>query len=166
MARVKANRVAVYVYRINRAGPEFLQLHRSISSGDYALSWQTVYGGIKQNESAIDAAQRELREETGLSAVQLHQVEYLEGFYHRSRDRVTLLPVFAARVGGNAKIKLNSEHDAHRWVPLSQVAGLFVWRVQRQAIEIIVQDIIGESPARDLLRILPVKKGIDHPVAR
>lgn len=155
MPRVKANRIAVYVYRIAKSGPEFLQLHRSASSGDYAGSWQTVYGGIKKDETAIAAAQRELTEETGLVPQFMHQVEYLEGFYHQTKDRVTLLPVFAAMVAANAKVKLNAEHDAHRWVSLDKVGELFVWRVQRQAIDIIVQDILGASPGKDLLQIVP-----------
>ncbi len=162
MARVKANRIAVYVYRIVNSGPQFLQLHRSASSGDYAGSWQTVYGGIKKGETAIAAAQRELTEETGLAPRLMHQVEYLEGFYHQTKDRVTLLPVFAAMAAANAKVKLNSEHDAHRWVPLHQVGELFVWRVQRQAIEIIVQDILGGSPGRELLQIVPARGKSDN----
>ena len=162
MARVKANRIAVYVYRLTQSGPDFLQLHRSASSGDYAGSWQTVYGGIKKGETAIAAAQRELIEETGLAPRFMHQVEYLEGFYHQTKDRVTLLPVFAVMADLNAKVKLNSEHDAHRWVPLHQVGELFVWRVQRQAIEIIARDILGGSPGKDLLQSVPPRGASGH----
>ncbi len=153
MAKVKANRIAVYVYRSGPAGVEFLQLRRAAGSGDYAGTWQTVYGGIKSGETAIAAARRELQEETGLTPRRMHQVEYLEGFYHRARDHVTFLPVFAVGVGRSAKITLDAEHDDHRWVPLADVGTHFVWRVQRRAIAIIVEDIIQGSPARDLLRI-------------
>ena len=151
MAKVKANRIAVYVFRTAAGGVEFLQLRRG--AGDYAGTWQTVYVGIENGETAVEAAQRELKEETGFTAVTLHQVEYLEGFYDRRRDRVSLLPVFAARVNRGARPTLDAEHNAYRWVPLDQVQRQFLWRVQRQAIQIIVEDIIGVSPARSLLRI-------------
>ena len=155
MAKLKANRIAVYVFRLGKTEPEFLQLYRSATSGEYAGSWQVVYGGIKNGETAIAAAQRELTEETGLVPEKMHQVEYLEGFYHRAKDRVTLLPVFAVQVSQKAKIKLDDEHDSYRWIPLSKVGESFVWRVQRTAIEIIVEDILGGSPGREMLRIFP-----------
>ncbi|HTV48469.1 MAG TPA: NUDIX domain-containing protein [Phycisphaerae bacterium] len=153
MPKVKANRVAVYVYRNGDNGIEFLQLHRSPGSGDYAGSWQTIYGGIKSKETAIEAAIREVKEETGLVPKEFYQVEYLESFYHRSRDRVTVLPVFAALMARNAKITLDAEHDAFRWVTAAEVSTHFVWRVQREAIDIIQRDIIGDSQAKKLLRI-------------
>jgi len=154
MPKIKSNRIAVYVYRTTPAGPEFLQLHRAKDHGEYAGIWGTVYGGIKSGESAIEAALRELHEETGLKPARFHQVEFLESFYHRGKDRICILPVFAAAAPRQFHVKLNEEHDAFRWVTLSEVDHSFVWRVQRQAIAIIHEDIIlGRPPAVDLLQI-------------
>ncbi len=153
MPKVKSNRVAVYVFRVSLTGPQFLQLHRAVGSGDYAGTWQTVYGGIKSGETAIAAALRELKEETQLTPKQFFQVEYLESFYHRARDRVTILPVFAAQIAANAKVIIDAEHDDFRWVAMNDVATHFVWRVQRQAIAIIEQDILGTAPAKGLLTL-------------
>ncbi|MGC9260855.1 MAG: NUDIX hydrolase [Phycisphaerae bacterium] len=151
MPKVKSNRVAVYVFRTLPGGTQFLQLRRAVGSGDYAGTWQTVYGRIKSGETAIAAARRELKEETGLTPKEFFQVEYLESFYHRAKDRVSILPVFAARVVPNATVMINEEHDDFRWVYLKDVATHFVWRVQRQAIAIIEQDILGAAPAKELL---------------
>ena len=153
MPKVKSNRVAVYAFRRLPDGTQFLQLHRAAGSGDYAGTWQTVYGGIKSGETAINAALRELQEETQLVPTNFFQVEYLESFYHRARDRVTVLPVFAAQIAPRAKVILDAEHDDYRWVDLADVGAHFVWRVQRQAIAIIEQDILGTSPAKELLTI-------------
>ncbi len=153
MPKVKSNRVAVYVFRHLAGGTQFLQLHRAAGSGDYAGTWQTVYGGIKSGETAINAALRELQEETQLVPTNFFQVEYLESFYHRARDRVTVLPVFAAQIAPRAKVILDAEHDDYRWVDLADVGAHFVWRVQRQAVAIIEQDILGTSPAKELLTI-------------
>ena len=153
MPKIKSNRVAVYVFRLLPAGTQYLQLRRAVDSGDYAGTWQTVYGRIKSGETAVTAARRELLEETGLVPKELFQVEYLESFYHRARDRVTVLPVFAAQVATNAEVLIDEEHDDYRWVDLADAPTHFVWRVQRQAIAIIEQDILGTSPAKDLLTI-------------
>ena len=156
MPKIKSNRIAVHVYRKTPVGPEFLQLLRAEGHGEYAGIWGIVYGGIKSGETAVEAALRELHEETGLKPTAFHQVEFLEMFYHRGRDRVNVLPVFAAAVPRQAKVRLNDEHTDFRWVPLSDVEKSFLWRVQRQAVDIIHHDIIsGRSPAVDLLRISP-----------
>ncbi len=153
MPKIKSNRVAVYVFRLLPAGTQYLQLRRAVDSGDYAGTWQTVYGRIKSGETAVAAARRELLEETGLMPKELFQVEYLESFYHRVKDRVIILPVFAAQVASNARVMINEEHDDFRWVNRRDVATHFVWRVQRQAIAIIEEDILGGAPAKALLTL-------------
>ncbi len=154
MPKIKSNRIAVYVYRKTPGGPEFLQLLRAPGQGDYGGIWSIVYGGIKSGETAVEAALRELREETGLKPAAFHQVEFLEMFYHRGRDRVNVLPVFAAAAPRNHKVVLNDEHTDFRWVPSADVEKSFLWRVQRQAIAIITEDIISaRSLALNLLKI-------------
>jgi dATP pyrophosphohydrolase len=154
MPKVKSSRVAVYVYRKAATGPEFLQLHRVDGRGEYAGIWGTVYGGIKAGETAIEAALREVHEETGLRPTTFHQVEFLETFYQRSKDRINMLPVFAAQAPRQFRVTLNDEHDAFRWTPLSAVGQCFLWRVQREAIAVIHEDIISaRSPAVDILKI-------------
>ncbi|NNM85421.1 MAG: NUDIX domain-containing protein [Phycisphaerales bacterium] len=169
MAKVKANSVAVYVFRKRAGGIEFLQLKRADRAESYPASWQTVYGGILKRETAVEAALRELDEETGLKPRNFYQVEHLESFYNQQRDRVVLMPVFAAEVAGNASVQLNEEHDDYRWVVLADVANHFVWRAQRQVIEIIQSDIIAGLPSASLLQILkrddsaaPSKSGINR----
>ncbi len=154
MAKVKANKVAVYVFRKTAGGGvEYLQLHRAAKAGDYAQTWQVVYGGIEKGETAPDAALRELQEETGLVPLEFFQVQYMETFYSRSKDRVVLMPVFAVQVHKTARPILNVEHDDFRWVPIAAIADNFIWRSQREAIAIIQADILTGSPAADLLRI-------------
>ena len=85
MADIRADAVAVYVYRKALSGLEFLQLQRSESTGEYAHSWQICYGGIQPGETAVQAARRELSEETGLVPIRMFQADTLESFYFRPR---------------------------------------------------------------------------------
>ena len=55
--------VALFVTR--RSGSEVLIVHRSPRQGGY---WHVVAGGVERGETVTEAAERELREETGLVA--------------------------------------------------------------------------------------------------
>ena len=48
-----------------RGGRDVLLVHRSPEQGGY---WHVVAGGVEPGETAVEAAERELREETGLAA--------------------------------------------------------------------------------------------------
>jgi 8-oxo-dGTP pyrophosphatase MutT (NUDIX family) len=153
MSDVRANGVAVYVYRRRGAELDFLQIHRSATAGEYEQSWQSVYGGIEAGETAPQAALRELREEIGLAPMRMHQVEYMEQFYFRARDTVLIMPVFAAEIAPDVVITLNEEHDNQRWVPAGQVDGMFMWRTQREALHIILDELRTPTLASHLMQI-------------
>jgi dATP pyrophosphohydrolase len=158
MPDIRSDAIAVYVYRRTSAGIEFLQIHRSDSTGEYQRSWQTVYGGVEKlpsgkNETAVQAALRELREETGLAPIRMWQVEYLESFYFMPHDYVLVMPVFAVEVGVEAAIALNAEHDAHRWVLESQIDAAFMWRTQREALRYLLEALHNPSEAGPFLDV-------------
>ena len=155
MAEVRADGVAVYVWRRAAGGLELLQIRRSGATGEYQHSWQTVYGGIEPGETAVQAALRELKEDTGLTPRGLFQVEYLEQFYFMPRDYVLVMPVFAAEVGVDDAVTLNAEHDAQRWVPAAEYADHFMWRTQRDAVAIILDELARPTASRPLLTIIP-----------
>ena len=160
MAQVRGDGVAVYVYRRTEAslasGLEFLQIHRSVSTGEYQQSWQVVYGGIEAGETALQAALREMHEEIGITPVwisSMFQVEYVETFYFRPHDYILMMPVWAVELEPNAPITLNHEHDGYRWVKAAGVQRDFMWRTQREALRVIINEIYKPGPARHFLDV-------------
>jgi dATP pyrophosphohydrolase len=155
MPDIRADGIAVYVYRRlpGEGSLEFLQIRRSASTGEYQHSWQTVYGGVEKPETAVQAALRELREETGLAPIRMWQVEYLESFYFMPHDYVLVMPVFAAEVAAGAPITLNHEHSAHRWIPESEIPTAFMWRTQREALTHLLAEFQHPTPALQFLTI-------------
>lgn len=152
MPAIRADGVAVYVYRRTPL-LEFLQIRRSTSTNEYQQTWQTVYGGVEQGETAPQAALRELKEETGLAPMLMWQVEYLETFYFMPHDYVLLMPVFAVEVPAHAAISLNHEHTEYRWVPEAHLNGAFMWRSQREALKCLLEGLRGDSAAMHFLAV-------------
>jgi dATP pyrophosphohydrolase len=158
--------IAVYVYRRGGAGVdgrervEFLQIRRSAKARGHTGLWQTVYGGVEPDafaadgrETAVAAAKRELLEETGLVPVRMFQVEYVETFYFRPSDAVLLMPVFGVEVDARAEVVLNEEHDGVRWVGEGQIGEKFMWRTQREALGILLEQLRGAGRAGEMLEI-------------
>ena len=157
MPEVRSDLVAVYVFRRVSGITEFLQLHRSSQTGEYQHSWQTVYGGIEtvggKPETAVQAALRELKEETGLTPKSMWQVEYLESFYFMPHDYVLIMPVFAVEVTVSDVITLNEEHDAFRWVTEANIENSFMWRTQREALQHLLTELHHPGAARPFLNV-------------
>ena len=145
--------IAVYVYRHQGGTRELLQIHRSAETGEYQHSWQTVYGGTEENETAIAAALRELFEETHLTPLRMFQVEYIETFYMAMHDRILMMPVFAVEVSPDSLVTLNEEHDAHRWIPAADYESHFMFRTQREALKILLEALDHPTTAQPLLEI-------------
>lgn len=147
--------VDVYVFRRVDGRVDLLQLRRTQSP--YAGSWQPVMGHVEDGERAEQAALRELAEETGATTfIGFWALDRVRPFYLAWRHAVVIAPRFACEVKGDWTPQLNDEHDAWRWVPLSDIDTAFMWPGQRDSIRDMEEAILRPgSLCRDALRIHP-----------
>lgn len=146
--------ICVYIVRPDAYGQsfEFLQLKRD--GEDYlGGTWQTVYGGAEGDETAVQAALRELKEEAGLSPLEFYRIGLASTFYTSNNDTTWIVPTFCAIVKRDDEVKLNEEHDEFRWVPRTEVNAAFMWPSDRAAVASLCEDILDNSPAKPYLRI-------------
>jgi 8-oxo-dGTP pyrophosphatase MutT (NUDIX family) len=119
-------------------GREVLLMHRSPRSGGY---WHLVSGGLEGDETAEAAAQRELREETGLEA----PVRPFGWQYRYPLDeepgRIAQFPpgtgaiavdVFVVDAPAGWEPELNDEHDGYRWCGADEAEALLRWPEPRE----------------------------------
>ena len=149
--------VDVWPYRLLEDTPEFLLLHRSGRSG--APFWQGVSGWIEADEAPHLTALRELREETGLEAVELYGVDAVFDLYAWRRGTVDAIVPFAALVAAESEPQLAHEHDDWRWEPLAEAIQLVPYEPQRAALRRISTDLLERPDLAHLYRIGPPFEG-------
>jgi dihydroneopterin triphosphate diphosphatase len=147
--------VAVLVLRGAGDGTRVLLLRRA--RGAFAGAWTFVMGGVEDGERATDAARRELREETGLSAATLYTAGELDAFYDPVRDRIVHVPFFVARVGGAqadaaqtdaapAIVLEDDVHDEHRWATFAEAEELLTFSAQRRVLDEVRRAFVAREP--------------------
>lgn len=90
--------------------------------------WQGVTGGLEEGEDLIQAAIRELAEETDFVPAQLEKIEYAYSFPIQDEWRQMYPPevnkivehVFFACIDGNTEPTLSYEHDRWGWFSAAQ----------------------------------------------
>ncbi len=111
-----------------------LLLHRRPEHGDF---WQPVTGSIEPDEEPLDAAKRELLEETGhrgdvvpLDLTQSFLIETVQPMVMVSET------AFAAAVDSTLPIRLDAEeHDAWGWFTFAEAYEKIRWTDDREALE-------------------------------
>ena len=142
--------IAVFVTR--KSGAEVLVLHRSAVQGGY---WHVVAGGVEPGETATAAAERELREETGLVANAEAGVEVVEYVYRPTAEPAgrrnhydpsvaqVNVTCFHVTAPDEWEPNLDWEHDDHRWCEPGAAFTTLRWPATAQALRKLL--ILGEN---------------------
>ncbi len=79
----------IFIIRPAGGSHEFLLARRS--EGRYmGGTWQLISGGIEADETAWQAALREMDEETGLKPLELYRLSHLTHFYRPDNDSLNI----------------------------------------------------------------------------
>ena len=153
MPAVRSEFVEVVVFRRGSAGPEYLILQRARDERVYPNLWQFVTGRIEHGETAVEAAQRELQEETELTPVRFWNVPFIASFYNAQSDAVYLNPLFAAEVNATAEPRMSSEHQGYTWLHAADASERLVWPNNRDALSVIHGNIVAGKMVAGLMEL-------------
>ena len=147
---VRSFLIYCYICRIVKGTGEFLLLKRT--SKYLSGIWQPVTGRIDGNETAWQAALREVKEETGLTPDRFYSSNRVESFYEISQNCISLAPVFVAFIDAGSEVKLSSEHSEYQWCTAEQAQPHLLFAQQRDTIGYIEAEFVKKEPV-DYLEI-------------
>ena len=117
----------------------YLLLHRKL----HWKGWEFCKGGKRFFETYAGNARREVKEETGLSAINLKQFIYHNRFaYDKKTQQEKKLKgfdflLFACQVK-RSRVKIcQREHDAYKWLSYNHAIKLLKWPNQKRYLKIV-----------------------------
>jgi dihydroneopterin triphosphate diphosphatase len=127
MVRQKRS-VEIYLFRKKEKNYEFLLLKR-VSSG----FWSPITGGLEDNETPLEALNREIFEETGINKI-IRIVDLQSYIWGDNIENI----VFGVEVDKDSKITFDynvyEEHSEHKWVSYKESIKLLHWDNQKQGL--------------------------------
>lgn len=146
---IRSFSVSVVVLREVAEEAEVLLLRRSAT---VMGEWVQITGTIEQEETAWQAALREMRDETGIIPLRLYAADICEQFYEPHRDAITVVPVFVAFVDYDVEIVLNPAHRDYKWLSLDWAEDMVAFGGQRRVLRHVKQEFVVRDP-NEALRI-------------
>jgi dATP pyrophosphohydrolase len=132
MSRTEVRVIDAYVFIKTKSGLKYLLLKRA-EEKIYGGLWQCVTGKIEADEPAWETAVRELKEETGLTPLNMFVADHVSKFYEANKDRMNLIPVFGIEVESD-EVKLSDEHSKFIWADFDFAFKKLVWRGQKDGL--------------------------------
>ena len=119
------------MFRQGENGREYLLLHRVTKLESF---WQGVTGALEGGETLLQAAAREVLEETGFRPANIRSLDFTYSFPVIGEWRKSFGPgpveivehVFVAEVDGRDPT-LSQEHDAWEWLTPGEAVGMLKW---------------------------------------
>ena len=153
MPAIVSRVIEVCIFRRQQGLPQYLLLRRSEKDSLYPGVWQLVTGSVHEGERAVDAAKREVVEETGMNVARFWVVPLVNSFYVPVNDTVHMSPIFAAEVDPASIVRLSHEHQELRWCSLVDAYETLVWPAHRAAVQLVHEYIAGGKEASRLLSL-------------
>lgn len=135
----------IAAYAEDIADYRYLLLQRSKSNIVYPNVWQTVTGKIEEGETALQAAVREVGEETNLKIQKIWTLPYIATFFNHKKDHFSAAPVFGFLVDFQKNVDISDEHRGYEWLPLEIAMNKVVLPTHKKGFKVFSNYILHNS---------------------
>jgi phosphatase NudJ len=97
--------------------------------------WGVPAGKVEPNESALEAAQRELFEETGIAIRSPGEMSYVHTLYIRKPEIDYVYHLFGVELGSCPEVCLSHEHQGYHWASCEDLETMPLMAAAREAVE-------------------------------
>jgi 8-oxo-dGTP pyrophosphatase MutT (NUDIX family) len=121
---------------VDRSGPEARAVLIGKRDRSGRLVWSLPKGHVEQGESRIQAAVREVAEETGISGVVIAELGTIDYWFVASGRRIhkTVHHYLLEAIGGELSAN-DVEVEEVAWIPLSEVTGRMEYEDERRLLD-------------------------------
>jgi dihydroneopterin triphosphate diphosphatase len=130
----------------------FLVLKRSDEKEVYPGLWQVVTGTLKEGESALMAALREVKEETNIVPKEMWTIPYVTTFFNPIKDHIHFSPVFGILIDDLSDFEISEEHSDYEWLDPEDTLERLVLPSHKEATKVFLEQIISKED-RSLYKI-------------
>lgn len=142
---IQPNCISTFIIYSKNGEHRYLLIRRC--SSYLTGTWQMVTGGIQEPETAVQAALREIFEETGLVPSKFYSADAVEIFYLKTKDKIAFVPVFLAFVDELNSVTLCPlEHDGYEWLSFEEAKERLVWSEQKRIIQHVHENFVLKEP--------------------
>ncbi len=113
---------------------KYLVLHRRPEEGNF---WQPLTGTLNSDESIIECLYREIKEEIGLSKLEIIDLTDEVYRFEWKRNEETILEfVYGVELNFDQNIILSNEHDQYRWCSSDEAISILDKENNKKAFEV------------------------------
>lgn len=143
---MKPKFVAVYIVDISKKDFPLYLLIRRCKTTYLPGIWQIVTGKVEGEENVKDAAFREIEEETGISEVQLYNVD-VTMFYEQPKDSIAFSANFCGYADSLSPVNLSKhEHDDFKWCSFEEAYKLLAFPSQKETLSFVHTHFVMQKP--------------------
>ena len=130
--------VFIVTYSKTEKGIEYLILKRKL----HWKGWEFPKGGMNFLETKKHAVKRELKEETGLKALNIKKFDvhgkykYDKEYPDRPGIKGQTYTLFAVETK-KGKVKIHNEHSTYKWLSFKEALKKLTWKNQRKCLKVV-----------------------------